>query len=350
MGRGYKMLCIGPQWRGSNAGGLFRAFSRCGNIVDIIDDRYFISLTSAEKSLKVLSLALRPLQVRSFNNHILKTAESFNPDIVFVFKGTFVLPGTVSVLKKKCILVNFYPDVSFTAHGSLIPKTLPLYHHIFTTKTYGIIDMREKLGIKNSSFIPHGFDPDIHRSLKFNNFNTDKYKCDLSFIGGYSKKKGKHVSFIKASLPSLNIKVWGHKWQQYEGVPLGDAIQYDSITGDFYALAIQASKINLGLLHEEVRGASSGDKTTSRTFHIPGAGGFMVHERTDELLQFFHEDKEVICFSTLEELTEKVEYYLQNDKKRIEIQKQGTKRAWAEHKLDDRATEIVEFLMTKFYS
>ena len=167
-------------------------------------------------------------------------------------------------------LINFYPDVSFRTHGSLLANTLPMYHHIFTSKTFGIKDMKEQLGISSSTFIPHGFDPDIHKSLDISNFgNTSYFACDISFIGGWSEKKERLITAIKAKMPSVNIKIWGGRWENCKTDILKPCIQYKSILGDLYTIGILSSKINLGLLHEQVTGASSGDLITSRTFHIP---------------------------------------------------------------------------------
>ncbi len=58
----FKILCVGPQWRGSNAGGLFKALSRQGHLIEIIDEFYEI-----------------PLKARLFN--ILRGSESVQENI-----------------------------------------------------------------------------------------------------------------------------------------------------------------------------------------------------------------------------------------------------------------------------
>jgi hypothetical protein len=40
----FKILCVGPLWRGSNAGGLFKALARQGSLIEIIDEFYEIPL------------------------------------------------------------------------------------------------------------------------------------------------------------------------------------------------------------------------------------------------------------------------------------------------------------------
>jgi hypothetical protein len=56
--------------------------------------------------------------------------------------------------------------------------------------------------------------------------------------------------------------------------------------------------------------ALSGDRITSRSFHIPACGGFLLHERTDDLLQIFTEGVNCVCFDGTDELASQVEMLL----------------------------------------
>ncbi len=337
-----KIVCVGPQWRGSNAGGLFRALSRTGHVVSVLDENYYINLSNKSTKVKVLDKLFRNWHIEEFNRAILEQVTHFKPDFVLIYKGAFVLPSTLHRLKSEGVkLINFYPDVSFRTHGSLLQETLPLYDQVFTTKTFGLKDMKEQLGITSADFIPHGFDPDIHRPLATEQFALENFLCDVSFIGGWSVKKESALHAIKKALPGISIKIWGSRWESCKIEDLQSSIQGREIAGDLYALGILSSKINLGLLHERVEGASSGDKITSRTFHIPGTGGFMLHERTEEIGQYFEEDKEAVLFSDEQELIRKIQFYLEHEAERKAIAKLGHQRALDEHSLDHRAHLLV---------
>ncbi len=340
-----KILAIGPLWRGSNAGGLFRALSRQGCLIEVVDEFYFISLQTKRTFTKVLERVIRPLQVIEFNNSIKQKITIFRPDIMFVYKGAFVLSETLLFAKKNhCKLVLFYPDVSVTAHGPNIPKAIPIYDLIFTTKTFGIKDLESLYSVKKTYFIPHGFDPEIHRALDLNNNMFSAFGCDVSFIGTWSPKKEKLLSSLKKNLPEINLKIWGSLWHKATSPNLKPAIQGKSVVGDLYAYAIQFSKINLGILSEKVTGASSGDLITSRTFHIPASSGFMLHERNEESILYYLEDIESGFFDGQDELVAKVKYYLSNDAVREKIGVAGHKRAVSDHSLDERAKVIINQL------
>ncbi len=337
-----RILNMGPLWRGSNAGGLFRALSREGCLIEVVDEFYFVSLQTRKKSTKVLERIIRPLQEDEFNRAIKRQIEIFRPEILFVYKGVFVNTDTLSFARsQRCKLVLFYPDVSMSAHGANIPRAIPMYDLVFTTKTFGIRDLESKYGVKNAFFIPHGFDPDIHRKLAFSNEEQAIFGCDASFVGNWSPKKEEWLAYLKEKMPGINLKIWGDQWGKASSV-LRSSIQGRPVLGDLYALAIQCSKINLGILSEQVSGASSGDLITSRTFHIPAASGFMLHERNEESVLYYKENEEAAFFDGPDELVSKVSDFMKDDAARERIRQAGHKRALADHSLDARAKVIIE--------
>src|SRR5690606_27159736 len=104
--------------------------------------------------------------------------------------------------------------------------------------------------------------------------------------------------------------------------------------------AIVGSAVNLGLLSEQRPGASSGDQVTSRTFHIPATGGFMLHERTGELLSVFQEGESVACFGDLGELTSALAHFLREPERRARIAAAAKRVVESAHSWDHRIQEI----------
>lgn len=316
----------------------------------MVDEFYHVSLQTRRKLTKVLERVVRPLQEAEFNTAIRKKIDVFSPGIVLVYKGAFVRPETLDYARSKgCKLVLFYPDVSLTNHGPNIPACLPRYDLAFTTKTFGITDMQKGFGVKNAVLIPHGYDPEIHRGLTVSNEDMARYGCDASFIGTWSPKKEAWLSHLATHAPEVNLRVWGDQWFKATNPALKQGIQGTAVLGDLYAVAIQCSTINLGILSEIVVGASSGDLITSRTFHIPGASGFMLHERNEESVLYFDEDREAGFFAGPEEMTAKVKYFLQHTEQRLAIQEAGNQRAKRDHSLDARARTVIGHMRHYLY-
>jgi spore maturation protein CgeB len=342
-----KILCIGSQWRGANDNAIFKSLSKLGHLIEVIDEHYYINLLNTTKYGKILSFVSRNLNdINEFNKKIKLQFNSFEPDLVFIYKGQWVHPDTIVYIKNRgCKVVNFYPDVSFTAHGKFIPKCLPLYDLVFSTKSFAVDDAKKLFNYSKVEFVPHGFDPDIHRPFPIVNAPSEFF-CDASFIGTYSISKEEFLKFLKKSIPKLKLNIWGSGWHNADPV-LRNCIMKSSVTGDLYSLAIQCSKVNLALLSERVRGASNGDQITSRTFHITGAGGFMLHKKTKEVLDYYDENYEIGCFEGKEDLVKKVELYLMNSELRESIRIKGFEKAVAFHTYLSRVNQILEKLNEK---
>lgn len=341
-----KILCIGCQWRGANDGALFKAFSRLGHLITIVDEQINFPSGNSTFLAKVFTKLTSPVYRDSYNVEIVSEFKIFQPDLVLVYKGANVKPETLDEIKKGNVpIVCIYPDVSLFDHGPFIPRCVKYYDYIFTTKKFGLKDLHDKFQYDKVSFFPHAFDPDIHRRFDLKNIEMMQYfDCDASFIGNYSLKKDKILATMKEKLPELNLKIWGGHWGRNQYNAIHKCICHRRIHGDLYALAIQHSKINIAILSEQGGSASSGDQITARTFEIPACSGFMIHERTEEFLNYFEEGKTAACFGDAEELADKIDYYLRNSEERKRIAEAGFKYVWKNHSVDKRAKFILDTL------
>ena len=92
----------------------------------------------------MIARLLRPAAVREFNDALLRRASYLTPDLLLVFKGTFVRVDALRALRQRGVRCYcFYPDVSFTVHGPYLPEALPEYDWVFCTKRFGVRDMAE---------------------------------------------------------------------------------------------------------------------------------------------------------------------------------------------------------------
>lgn len=339
----YRIVVIGQSWNGSDCTGLARGFRKLGHAVELIGADLFFPKTNDSFSSKVFRRLCSGYFSRQFNNHILKQLSIVNPHFVVVFKGSYVQPDTLAEIKRAGVwLCNFYPDISFFAHRDVAKECWPNYNHIFTTKRHGAEEMKEQLKLENVSFLQHGFDADVHRPMPTNLLAATDFNCDISFIGGWSPSKERYLCDLASNYINIDLKIWGPRWESANCYKLKPSIQGVPIFGDFYALGIGASKINLGLLQDQQGFAKHGDQVTSRTFHIPASGGFLLHERTPEVMGYFEEGKEFACFNSSDELIEKVRYYLANEEERLKIAKAGYERCLRENSLVDRAQVIID--------
>ena len=340
--RPLRILMVSDLWQGSDSYALARAFRRAGHSVTIVSDSTYYGREWSSRVLRAARKLLRPFIVRDFNAALTKAANGLQPHLLFVCKGQLVEPYAIEAAKKAGALAAlWWPDVSFFAHGPSIPRAVPHYDWVFTTKTFGLADLKAKFGMTSASFLPHAFHPEVHRKFRCDESDIARYGCDASFIGTWSPKKQALMEALVAARPGIKLKIWGMQWEK-AGAKLAPWIESREVLGAEYAKAIRLSKVNLGILSEMRKGASSGDLITARTFHIPACGGFMLHERTTEAAEFFVEGRECAMFEGAEEMAAKVGYYLDHPQEREEIAEAGHVRCLhSGNSVDDRVRAIL---------
>ena len=332
------MVLLCDPWFGSAGWGMMGGLRRLGHEVFAIDYREIIPKVTTV-GLKVIRGVLLGWFVRDYNNHIVEQAESWQPEILLAVKGSYVLPETLRALRERGVSTyNYYPDVSVFTHDRHIPKALGQYDRVFTTKSFQIGDLKERLGISNVTFVPHGYSPDVHRPFELTEADKERYGADVSFIGMHSAKKERVIAGLRRALPGVTLRIWGNLWSsRCMSADLGPSVTDRPLWGWAYAKAIQAARVNLAINSEGVSGASSGDLMSMRSFEIPACGGFMIHERNEEVRSFYEEDREVVLFDGVEELAEKVRYYLEHERERQAIADAGRRRCVPAYSYDERA-------------
>jgi hypothetical protein len=340
--RPLRILMVCDLWQGSDSYAIARAFRRAGHSVTIVSDSTYYGREWRSRVLRAARRLMRPFIVRDFNDALIKSAEGLAPHLLFVCKGLLVEPRAIEAAKKAGALATlWWPDVSFFAHGPSIPRAVPHYDWVFTTKTFGLADLKEKFGMARASFLPHAFHPEVHRKFRCDASDQERYGCDVSFIGTWSPKKQALIEALVAARPDVKLKIWGMQWDK-AGAGLARWVESREVLGAEYAKAIQLSKVNLGILSEMRKGASSGDLITARTFHIPACGGFMLHERTCEVSEFFVEGRECGMFEGAEEMVAKVGYYLEHADEREAVLEAGRLRCLnSGNSVDDRVHAIL---------
>ena len=337
-----RILMVCDLWQGSDSYALARAFRRAGHSVTIVSDSTYYGREWRSRWLRAARRVLRPLIAHDFNEALIKNAKGLQPHLLFVCKGLLVEPRAIEAAKKAgATAALWWPDVSFFAHGPSIPRAVPHYDWVFTTKSFGLADLEAKFGVTTASFLPHAFHPEVHRKFRCDESDHARYGCDVSFIGTWSPKKQALLETLVARRPGVKLKIWGMQWEK-AGATLAPWVESREVLGAEYAKAIRLSKVNLGILSEMRKGASSGDLITARTFHIPACGGFMLHERTTEVADFFEEGRDCGMFAGAEEMAEKVAYYLDHPAEREAITEAGHLRCLnSGNSVDDRANAIL---------
>jgi spore maturation protein CgeB len=339
-----RVIVVRENWAGCTGLAAANALSRLGAAVQSVVENEFLPAWQSTP-MKIVGKLVRKGAIRELNAALVRVAASFRPNLALIVKGQFVYPESIQKLKElgaRCVC--FYPDISFFNQGPYIPRAIPEYDWIFTTKSFGPRDVADQFSLTNCSYLPHAYDPEVHKPRRPGSAEEEsRYDCDLSFIGGWCESKEAVLTSIAAALPDLSMKIWGSRWQNVSRDSiLAPFIRNRNILGPDYALGVGGSKINLALLQERAAGASSADQITSRTFHIPACGGFMLHQRTSDLQEVMEEDVDCAAFGDANEAIEQVGRFLKDEKARRAIAGNGRRKVESAHSWDHRAKAILD--------
>lgn len=339
-----RILFLGENWYGSCARACCYALRRLGCDVTDIDLQTIIPQWRQRSNRAIVRL-LNSRIVREYNQLILDTAAWMRPDILLAFKGSFVVSRTLELLGQSGVaLYNYYPDTSPTAHDPYLAQSIRAYDCIFYTKRFWAKNLPEVLEGRRLVFVPHGYDPEIHRPLPLDEQDVARFGHDVTIVGTHTPYKERLLADSVRRLPEIDLHVYGNGWRERSrSSELKTHIRGFALCGSEYAKAIHAARICLGIMSGKVYGVTQGDETTTRTFEIPACGGFMLHERTPELLELYEEGKEVACFGSVEELAEKIQYYLAHPQEREAIARAGQLRCVPAYSYDNRMREILRY-------
>jgi spore maturation protein CgeB len=218
---------------------------------------------------------------------------------------------------------NFYPDQFFYSHNrgfeGSFSACIREYDCIFTPKSNNI-DLYKNVGALRVEFMPYAFDPWCHFPVELTTEENLFFASDVAFIGTWGQERSQILEDLVRSNFPYRLSVWGNYWNKLSAKSqLRQYIKFQPVYGSTQAKIFNATKIALGFLLKP-------DLHTARSFEIPAYGAFMLAERTIEHNTFFTEGKEIACFDGVEELHEKINYYLSHDDERIAIAKAGFKK------------------------
>tara|TARA_B100001109_G_scaffold255510_1_gene258897 strand:+ start:4944 stop:5981 length:1038 start_codon:yes stop_codon:yes gene_type:complete len=210
------------------------------------------------------------------------------------------------------------------------------YDFLFFKDLYLIQQVKNELNL-NAHYLPQCCNPDKHKIEEFQDGEEDFYACEITNAGNLYPSRAALLSQLKEQ---FQIKLWGDLPPIWLNAPELDSIVMRKVVyNKEKAKAFRAAKVVLNNLHPtEVNGLNK------RTFEVAPCGGFQITNLKPCTSALFEIDKEIVCYSTFNELVEKLTYYI-DDKNKIERQaiiEAGRKRVLKDHTYLNRYQQLLE--------
>jgi len=191
-----------------------------------------------------------------------------------------------------------------------VEGAIPLFDLWVTTKSFNADpDEIPRLGVRRILFVNNSYDPELHRPVAVTPDEQRRFGADVSFVGTFERPRADSLfALARAGVP---CRVWGNGWSTMVGLDPNLVVENRPVYGSDYARVLSASKVNLCFLRHFNR-----DRQTTRSVEIPAAGGFMLHEQSDEMKALLRPDMEADYFGTDAELVAKCRRWLADDRTR----------------------------------
>ncbi len=340
-----RILVILPFYGGSLPIGQYcvQALRNLGHSVEVFQAPEFYSSFKGLKNLNVASQRLEQLEgsfLQVISQAILSQAESFEPDFVLSLAQAPMSRNALNRLQKMNIptVMWFVEDHEIFTYWRAFA---PLYTAFAIIQKEPFIEKLEAVGQKNSLYLPMAALPDFHKPKDLTAEEKKTFAADISFLGaGYPNRR---VAF--KSLAHRDFKIWGTEW---EGASmLSKLVQRDGarISADDAVNIYNATKININL-HSSVQAdelVTGGDFVNPRTFELAAIGAFQVVDRRSLMAELFNDDM-LGTFSNIDEMHEKIDYYLQNEQEREIMAKSARLHVLENHTYEHRMQTLLEYM------
>lgn len=240
-----------------------------------------------------------------------RLADLCKVSFLWVFEDPYTLNHNVKVSNIfDCVLTNDAECVSFYKNASYLP--------LASSKSFKELEVREE----------------------------SEYKYDVMFCGSAWPNRVKIINELIKQRPLLKYKLilQESKYLPKVELPIPRSEYVGSINFENFRDICNRSRIVISL-HRSFNADNNKNHSSSpgpRIFEVAEAGGFQLVDVDDVPVDKFFSSSEVATFCGLDELVEKIDYFLSNSKKRINMARKAKLKCEESELYRNRARKIIE--------
>lgn len=289
------------------------------------------------------------------NRRLLHTVDELQPGLCcFVLFTDEIAQKTIGRISERgdVVTLNWFGDDQWR-FPSFSRFFAGVFHWVVTTDS-GAVEKYRALGCRNVIKTQWGFNPLVCVRAAV------RQEFDVTFVGQVHSRRRQFVEKMRNS--GIDVHCWGQGWEagrlsQEEMVAMYSRckvnLNFTESSVVFAWKPIAKILVNrraddsllantppkmwghlralFGNRHPQIKG---------RNFEIPGSGGFLITGHADNLEEYFVPGKEIVVFDNLDDLMEKVRYYLVHDEEREVLREAGFARARRDHTYEQRFRTI----------
>jgi spore maturation protein CgeB len=273
------------------------------------------------------------------NRHLLNKARDFKPDVLWMVGDNRVIyPETLSAIKRntgcKVVYSTGISPVVFSV--PIERRAARLYDLVLVNDYYHGIQWLE-LGARQMECLPiSACDPDFHHPYELTDAQRKAYTCDIAFVGTLVPDNlyNRRVQALEA-LRDFDLGIWS-----VHDVPASLKRNFRGYAlGEDMLEVFSAAKMTINVHGDFMRYGGN-----MRLFEAAGVGIFQIADDLPGTHQWFTEGQSIVTFRDVDDLRDKVAYYLVHDAEREAIARCAQEHVYQHHTYDQRM-ERVETLL-----
>jgi len=270
-------------------------------------------------------------------DHLEQQLNQFKPNKILVigFVYKFFEPQRLKQLADKLGIELFLYDTdSCNLYSSrrefifFIENELKVYKSIFSfSRVVTDFFIRKNL---DAYFCPFGDTPKIRQASVESDTN-------VIFVGSADLRR----IFLLENIAD-NVSIYGNRWQRQWPL-MSETLQQkvidNPIWGEQLQAKLMASKIVLNITRIPFYGAETG--INHRIFEAMSLGCFVLTDQCDEIAELFEVGEEIETYKGIDDLKQKVDYYLKHDDERQRIAQRGYQRFLKDYTWQTRSADLL---------
>ena len=289
-------------------------------------------------------------RVDRLNRDLVNLAKRFQPEGVFIYRGTHVYPKTLRDLRAAVpgvVLVGYNNDDPFA------PGHVPGLWRYFIAGLQELdlalayrhanLDDFRPAGARRVELLRSWYMPERNHPVVLSAEERKRYGCDVVFIGHYEPDS--RLACLEAAVAAgYQVRLYGppYEWEPIlkNHKVLSRLLPVRLVWGEEYNLALCGAKAALVFLSKLNR-----DTYTRRSFEIPAAGVLMISEYTDDLASLFRPDIEALYFKSIPDFIDQLNRVMRDEESRSAIAQAGLVRVQEDrHSVVARMEQLVQWI------
>ncbi len=326
-------LLLGETNPGGLTGSYARGFADLGVNVEVFD--YYACIEEG------LPKGLRPHLLRSMGwslnrpraeRRLVERVATMRPGLVFAIKCddlTAEVYSAIRVASPGTTLAAFHPDDPFNRRrllrrGPSHRRALVQIRSVdcFFVWAPHLVERARQAGARRARYLAFGLDPHLHFPIDLSPADRRRFGADVAFIGNWDEKRQQWLSAFERS--GLQLAIWGGTYwrDRCRSDYLRKSWRGTDVVGDDFRRAVAGAKVCLNVLRTQNEGGHN-----MRTFEIPGCGGVLLAEWSDDQARHLRPDREAVYVPTPGEMVAAAARLCEDGGAREAIRRAGRARA-----------------------